>query len=173
MSGTPTFHNTRTRLTVLIAIVGFCIGCDLGTKRLAVDALHDGPPMSFLGGLVKLVYAENVGAFGSLGAAWPAWVKTITFILIPVAVLLMIAVRLVRQADLPKLEFYGLALVVGSAGNLVERIQQGYVVDFMWLGIGFLHTNIFNVADLAIVAGVILLFISGMKKTPEKTALPA
>jgi signal peptidase II len=49
----------------------------------------------------------------------------------------------------------GLALyLAGGASNLVDRVVRGSVIDFMNVGVGPLRTGIFNVADVAILAGV-------------------
>jgi signal peptidase II len=60
----------------------------------------------------------------------------------------------------------GLALVAGGGlGNLVDRFRlRGYVIDFMNLGLGPVRTGVFNVADVAIVAGVILLVLPGRRR---------
>ena len=65
----------------------------------------------------------------------------------------------------------GIALVfAGGVSNLADRIVlEGSVVDFMNLGIGTLRTGIFNVADIAIMAGFFVLLFSGfadLKKAP-------
>jgi signal peptidase II len=54
------------------------------------------------------------------------------------------------------------ALIVGGGvSNLIDRVRYGgYVVDFLNVGIGPLRTGIFNVADMAIMAGVVLWLFS-------------
>lgn len=154
------------------------VACDQATKRLAVEHLRGQPPVEFLDRTVRLVYAENAGAFGSLGASWPAPLRQAVFVAVPLLVLLAALVMLARrpQAALP--EVAGLALLAGGGlGNLVDRVAHGYVVDFLWLGRGWLATNVFNVADVAIVAGVILLVLppGGLKRAsaPPPAGPPA
>ena len=52
-------------------------------------------------------------------------------------------------------------LIAGGLGNLIDRLVYGYVTDFLNVGIGSLRTGIFNVADMAIMLGVGLLFFAG------------
>jgi signal peptidase II len=72
-------RNIATRLIVLVALVG-TIGCDRVSKRIATEVLADAPGRSFLADTVRLDYAENTGAFPSLGAILvvlsPAWRRT-------------------------------------------------------------------------------------------------
>jgi signal peptidase II len=52
-------------------------------------------------------------------------------------------------------------VISGGIGNLIDRAFHGYVVDFLWFGIpGGIGTNIFNVADVAIMIGVITLIVA-------------
>ena len=58
-------------------------------------------------------------------------------------------------------ELFGLGLVfAGGASNLADRIAHGSVIDFMNVGLGSLRTGIFNVADVAIMAGVLVLVLT-------------
>jgi signal peptidase II len=71
--------------------------------------------------------------------------------------LLVVTVRRIRQS-LPTL---GLVLfVAGGASNLIDRILQGRVVDFLNVGVGTLRTGVFNVADVAIMAGAALVALA-------------
>jgi signal peptidase II len=148
------------RVLLSFALIASCIGCDQWTKRIAVQTLKDHPPVHLLNGLIQLIYAENTGAWGSLGAGWPPALKLAVFIVLPLAVLASIAAHMIRVPAIDGVRFvaYGL-LVGGGAGNIIDRITTGYVVDFMWMGVGRLATNIFNVADLAVVIGVLLLLL--------------
>ena len=78
----------------------------------------------------------------------------------------MLLVLLVWLLRLPRHEWrtgLGLALVLGGAiGNLVDRVQLGYVVDFIDVHFGGWHYPAFNVADSAITCGVILLLVDAL-----------
>jgi len=61
----------------------------------------------------------------------------------------------------------GLGLIAGgSLSNLADRLADGTVVDFLYVGVGPLHTGVFNVADMAIVAGAILVVAFGRRRAP-------
>jgi signal peptidase II len=58
-----------------------------------------------------------------------------------------------------------LLFLAGGVSNLVDRVAMGRVIDFLNLGIGPLRTGIFNVADMAILAGVVILIVEGARNT--------
>ncbi len=63
----------------------------------------------------------------------------------------------------------GFSLIVGGgAGNLIDRLaRDGRVGDFIMIGVGGIRTGIFNFADLAVLAGwIVLLFSPGRRKAP-------
>ena len=146
------------RLVLLVAI-GATIGCDRVTKHIAATTLAEEPGRSFLADTVRLEYAENTGAFLSLGADWPRPVRTAVFGVSNAVVLVALAVVAARRRW-PRLALVGVALfVAGGASNLIDRITYGMVIDFMNVGVGSLRTGIFNVADVAIMLGVGMLVV--------------
>jgi len=56
----------------------------------------------------------------------------------------------------------------GGASNLIDRASRGHVVDFLNLGVGSLRTGIFNVADVAVLLGAVLIVVGDLR--PEKDA---
>ena len=141
-----------TRIPQLLALVTVAVVlvADQATKTLAVQELIDGPLDIF--GPWRLRLVANRGAI--LGIPAPAWLLFAGFGI--VAVMALVAVR--RTPSLRIAAGYGL-VVGGGAGNIVDRIQHrprfpGHaVVD--WIGPSFLPT--FNLADVAILLGIVLL----------------
>jgi signal peptidase II len=161
----------RTRL-VLLAIVVATIGCDQASKHVASARLVDGQRQSYLGDAVRLEYSENPGGFLSLGADLPGWARTAVFSG-GSAILLVASVFSAFWHKLGRLALLGLWLwFAGTASNLVDRVGDGRVVDFLNVGIGPLRTGIFNVADMAIMLGVALL-IAGLRAMQNAEDEPA
>jgi signal peptidase II len=154
-----------TARTLALLLLLTTVGCDRVTKHLAIVRLAGSPARSYLNGTVRFEYAENPGAFLSMGASLPDWVRTGFFTFgaaLGLAAVTVAAFKLRRT----KMPFIGAVLfVAGGASNLVDRITQGTVVDFMNVGIGSLRTGIFNCADVALMAGVALM-IFGIHKLP-------
>lgn len=144
-------------ITLLISTV-VAVLLDQFTKIYAVQNWKELPPMIFLEDLFRIEYAENHGAFLSLLANTPESVRFWILTVINGAVLaglggyLLFARRMTLATYLPLL-----LIVVGGLGNLIDRMRFGYVIDFMNMGIGTLRTGIFNVADIFITAGFILM----------------
>jgi len=148
----------RVRL-VLLAVLVTTIGCDQVSKHLADIHLMGGPRHSYLGDTVRLEYAENVGAFLSLGAGWPPGVRSALFLFGTGTIVVACAVAVLRRRRLSP-SVVGLSLVAaGGASNLVDRVLRGAVVDFLNVGLGPVRTGIFNVADMAILAGLVMILL--------------
>jgi signal peptidase II len=153
------------RGVLLLAMAG-TIACDRLTKHLAADALAGRPGRSYLGGAIQLDYAENPGAFLGLGSGWPPAVRLIVFATATILGLWLIATLARHLRAWPVL--VGLGLIAGgSVSNLADRLVAGHVVDFLYVGVGPLHTGIFNVADTAILAGGILVIAFGRRAEPR------
>ena len=158
----------------LLVVMVTTFGCDRVTKHLASVALAGTAGQSYLADTVRLEYAENTGAFLSIGAELPDSVRrnvlsgATTLVLIGTIVM---AFKL-RWSAVPLL---GLALIFsGGASNLADRVMHGHVIDFMNVGLGPLRTGIFNVADLAVMTGVIVMVRTRGRDpvvTPEPVAV--
>jgi signal peptidase II len=142
---------------LLLAVVVTTIGCDQVSKQLASTYLRDSSRQSYLNDSLRLEYSENTGAFLSLGAGLPWWVRT-TLFSVGTAVLLIGCVVAALTRRLKRAALFGLWLLfAGGLSNLVDRVVHGRVVDFLNVGIGPVRTGIFNVADIAIMVGAALL----------------
>ena len=113
----------------------------------------------YLNGLFQFVYAENPGAFLGLGGDWSRELRFVIFALLVVLGLgAMLWYLLKKETSKLNLIAYSLILA-GGFGNLWDRVfhDKGHVVDFMLIEVkGPLRTGVFNVADMAIVGGVLL-----------------
>ena len=152
----------RIKRTILIFLVLFsCVGCDQVTKHLAEQSLINSGIISLFKDGFRLQYAENPGAFLSLGAQIPEQWRYGLFTIAMGIFLIILVSYLLFSKGLNQTESVSLALVAGGGiGNLIDRlIHHGRVVDFLNLGIGQVRTGIFNFADIAITLGVIWLGI--------------
>ncbi|MCP4005159.1 MAG: signal peptidase II [bacterium] len=156
----------RTATWIVFAVAAFgCLGCDQISKEIARSQLSGLAPIQLAFGTVELRLVQNSGAFLSLGSALPEIARVLIFqVGVPVLLLALCVVNL-RDPALSKLQALGLALIAaGGIGNWIDRLlQDGTVTDFVRLGIGPLHTGIFNVADVAVFAGV-GLFLLGLHR---------
>jgi signal peptidase II len=145
-----------------------CVGCDQATKHFAQRHLKGAAPLSYWGDTFRIQYAENPGAFLSLAANLPAAARFWLLTVINGVVLGAVGLYLALKRDLDGLSLAALALILaGGIGNLIDRVTLGgIVVDFLNVGIGGLRTGVFNIADMAITGGFLLLFPSLFQREP-------
>jgi signal peptidase II len=164
----PSPTSRRLRWFVLAFVLVATIGCDRVTKHVATTNLADAPEASFLADTVRLQYVENTGGFLSLGADWSPAVRTGLFTVVTGLLLLVLTAVALRPAQRMSRALGLTASVAGGASNWIDRVVNGSVVDFLNVGVGPIRTGIFNVADVAIMAGVaILLFTELRPPAPE------
>lgn len=147
------------RFVLLTMVVLSCIGCDRVTKQVASARLRNLAPMSFLGDTLRIQYAENPGAFLGWGGTLPDPVRFALLIVVNAALLAGVTGVLLARWNMDRAAFTALALILGGGlGNLIDRVfQNGLVIDFINLGLGPVRTGIFNVADMAITLGSLLV----------------
>lgn len=148
-------------LSIALAVFGL----DQLTKVLVKASLPHGASITLVPGLFDLVHVRNRGAaFGLLNRpdqSWQTWMFAGASILALIVILWMLR----KTPDKDGWTITGLGLVLGGAlGNLLDRVTQGYVVDFLDVYYRGWHWPAFNVADMAICIGagsLILAFWKG------------
>lgn len=155
-----------TWLWYLLALV--VIALDLLSKYYASVQLNYGEPV-VVTSFFNFTLSHNPGAAFSFlrdAGGWQRWF----FTALAFAVSVMLVIWIARIAANKKLETFALTMILGGAvGNLCDRIQHGYVVDFIEVHYQSNYFPIFNLADSAITLGAILLILD-MLMTREKPA---
>ena len=157
----------KVKLLLFGVLVFLSIGCDRVTKDLARQHLAGKEMRSYLSDTFRLAYVENPGAAMSLGAEWAPRSKFWVLTVIPAGVLLLVlAFALVNSARMSMAQLTGFGLVFsGGSGNLFDRFfNDNLVPDFLNAGVSSFRTGIFNVADLCISAGMLLILVFYRKK---------
>ncbi|HYY89502.1 MAG TPA: signal peptidase II [Chloroflexota bacterium] len=159
---------------LFLGLAALVVVVDQVSKRLAEERLERTGvrsvpvPVPGVSDYLRLTYTENRGAaFGVLQD------QTTFFVLVGLVVVGVIAAS---YRYLPRSGFrihLALGLQLGGAvGNLIDRIRQGYVVDFVDFGYKSNWWPVFNVADSAIVIGVALLALNALTPTEPSSAAP-
>lgn len=153
----------RSKLKYALLFFVFFAGCnsDQYTKFLAKSKLKDQPPMILHRDVLELCYAENTGvAFSILYDLTPSLRRPL---LIGVPLVAVIAIGYFIWQFRTRRFFLLLPLlfiISGAAGNLFDRIRCGYVIDFIHFHFrDVFDWPVFNVADVLLWIGVILLLI--------------
>lgn len=162
------------RWLLLFLIIAAVLVVDQISKRIVVDTLRLGEshqPIPAIADFFQITRSQNTGAaFGFLSQAGDIFL--IVAVVVTFALLLYYS-RLPANAALTR---FGIGLVCGGAlGNALDRIQYGAVVDFIHYQIPGVVSNVSNVADHAIVIGVIILFIDSWRseRSTEQQGLRA
>ena len=149
---------------IIFAIIIFTFFLDLVTKNYAVNNLllnHSITINTFL----NFTLAFNYGAafsFLSDAGGWQRWF----FVIFSLIVISFISYILIKDKDS---EYIAYSLVLGGAlGNLYDRFLLGYVIDFIEFHYDNFYWPIFNIADIAISIGIILLLYSMFAKDSKK-----
>ena len=147
-----------TRRLPWLALSAAVLAFDQATKVLvrARLPLHDS--RTVIPDLFSLTHVTNRGAlFGLLHDLPDPW-RAVLFTVVPFAAILLILYFQGRTSPADRLAHGGLALILGgAAGNFLDRLRLGHVVDFLDVYVGTYHWPAFNVADSAICVGVGLL----------------
>ena len=154
----------RNILITIIVLLG--IALDQISKRWVRNNFESYIETSIIGDTFTLIKVENTGAFLGMGSELPETLRVLLLIVLPVVVLVGITVYTYLDKSLDKTSIIGFSLIIGGGiGNIFDRIVYGSVTDFLYLNFEFFKTGIFNIADLSVTIGMILILISSFKKT--------
>jgi signal peptidase II len=141
---------------------------DQWTKHWATDHLAFREPVNVVGELVRFTYTRNSGiAFGMFAG------KSFPFYIFSVVAALAVFWLWSRHPRLPWPRQWSLALILGGAiGNLIDRVRNGEVVDFILLSWRGHEFPVFNVADMCVTCGVILFALVWTHEPREPAEVP-
>jgi len=141
----------RTRVVALAAITTVLVlVVDQAVKALVRRDIPAGDTRDVLGGTLRLVHVENHGvAFGRFSGN-----ALVVGLLVAVALVALVA-YFATHLDTPLVWLPTGLLIGGALGNVVDRVTSGPVTDFIKLP----HWPAFNVADVCITGGVVILLI--------------
>lgn len=145
------------------------LALDQASKQLVLLAFADGgqlPLTPFLDLVLVWNPGVSFGMLAGLGDARPGLLAAITL-----AIGGLLAVWLWRE-ERPLARIALILVLAGAAGNLIDRLRFGAVVDFLDLHLAGYHWPAFNVADSAIVVGAGLLLLDGLvpRRSPASEA---
>jgi len=146
------------QLQVLIA--GGILILDQAVKALVRSRLDLYESLAVLPGILSLTRVHNTGAAFGLMNSMDFPYKTLVVAFIATAALSGLALYAATLDPAQRLSRLGLAFIIGgAAGNLIDRLTYGYVLDFVDAYYGGWHFWAFNVADAAITLGVGLMIL--------------
>ena len=142
----------------IIAFVLLNIGCDQISKNIVRRNVEPMEYIQILGDNFILTNVENTGAMLGFGQGFSPTLKLILLKGLPLIVLLILLARTLQKSNLNRWMVLAFAFVIGGGiGNLIDRIAYGSVTDFFQIKLGMFKTGIFNMADMSVTTGVLLL----------------
>ena len=160
--------NKRKRNLLITIIVFLSIVLDQISKIWVRNNFESYIENSIIGDVFKLIKVENTGAFLGMGSELSETLRILLLIVLPIIVLISITIYTYIDKTLDKISIIGFSLIIGGGiGNIFDRIVYGSVTDFLYLDFGgMFKTGIFNIADLSVTTGMILILIYSFKKNP-------
>lgn len=157
----------KIHLVVLLVLVAGLVGCDHTTKHLARSELRGQGPIGLIGGVLDLTYTENRDLGFSALRRVPEGVRRPIVLGSGVVGMVMLAAVWIFRRRAHWSEQLGYALfLAGALGNGLDRLLLGYVVDFIHLH----YWPVFNVADICITAGALVLLLQWRRLSPNPPA---
>jgi signal peptidase II len=147
----------RRHWTLFLGLAALIVVADQLTKAWLVSFLAPGRSVDVIGDLIRLIHSQNNGGlFGLLSG------QAVAFGVISLVVVGLIVLYHARSAPSQYVSITLGLLLGGAAGNLIDRLRLGYVVDFVDAGIGALRWYTFNVADAGISFAILLLLAASV-----------
>lgn len=143
-------------LSICLGLVLVIVFLDQLTKLLIVNNLSLGENIKIILNFFHLEYIQNDGA------AWGMFAGNTFVILVIPLIATILFIVLLSKGDFKGKAFYTVGIILmlsGTIGNYIDRFRLGYVVDFLSFRFGSYHFPNFNIADMALVIGVILLAV--------------
>ncbi|GAB5474383.1 MAG: signal peptidase II [Maribacter sp.] len=144
----------------ILVLVLLNIGCDQISKNIVRKTVEYQEHISLISDNFILTKVENKGAMMGLGSDLSPTLKMVLLQGLPIVVLLILLFRILQKPKMDSALVFAFACVIGGGiGNLIDRIAHGQVTDFFHIDLGFVRTGIFNMADVSVTMGVLLILI--------------
>ncbi|ALJ05232.1 lipoprotein signal peptidase [Pseudalgibacter alginicilyticus] len=155
------------RSIYIISVVILTIALDQISKFWVRINVAAGSQSEIIGQFFTLHNVENEGAFLGMGSELNETLRVILLLILPIVVLGFVLRYIFKDKTLDNWSIFAFSSIIGGGlGNVYDRIIYGSVTDFWHIDLGGpLRTGIFNMADLSVTTGmIILVFVSFKKK---------
>lgn len=150
--------NRKIKLIFTLGLVVLNISCDQISKTVVRQTIEPYERINVYKDNFILTKVENTGAAYSLGSDLGPILKIVLLQVLPILILLVLLRQIIIKTEYSRPTIIGFACIIGGGiGNLFDRIIYGSVTDFLIIDIGIFKTEIFNMADVSIMLGSILV----------------
>ncbi len=166
------YFKPMSRVAIILCLVFLNISCDQLSKKVVRNKIQKNERIQVIQDNLILTRVENTGAAYSWGSDWNPTVKRIVLQIIPAIVLIVLLGMVLMKKEYTKIIIIGFSFVIGGGiGNVFDRIAYGRVTDFLYIDLGFFSTEIFNMADVSIVIGALMVLIHTLFSKKEEEDL--
>ena len=151
---------SRTLSIIIIIVVN--IALDQISKFYVRKNVGENTSSSIIGDSFILTNVENSGAFLGMGSDMSPTLKVLFLWVLPVLVLGYVVYYILKNKALDRLSLFAFCCIIGGGlANIYDRIKHGSVTDFFHIDLGGgIRTGIFNVADMSVTFGMIMLLVA-------------
>lgn len=159
---------SRTASIILLIVANIAI--DQISKVIVRAKIATNEVIELIGDTFIMTKVENSGAFLGMGSELSPTLKWILLLILPVIVLGGVLYYIITNKTLDKLSLIAFCCIVGGGiANVFDRFMYGSVTDFFHIDLGgVFRTGIFNVADMSVSFGMILLIIASFKQKKQE-----
>lgn len=159
----------------IVLLIVFNIAIDQISKVWVRANFDYGETKSLIGEKFIMQYVENKGAFLGMGSDMDPTLKLILLLILPTIVLGYVIYYIIKNKELDRMSLIAFCCIVGGGiANVFDRITRGEVTDFFFINLGgVFKTGIFNIADVSVTTGMLILLLSGLfnkKKNSKEIA---
>jgi signal peptidase II len=146
----------------IAVLIIFNIAIDQITKVIARSTLTFQKAENVIGDYFQLIWVENKGAFLGMGSDMNPALRLVFLLILPTIVLGYVTYYIVKTKALDRLSLVAFCCIIGGGiGNVFDRVVFGQVTDFFFIDLGSVfRTGIFNLADMSVTTGMLLLIFS-------------
>lgn len=139
----------------IIIFISILIGVDQFTKYIALEKLKPLGSISVIDNIFSFTFVENRGAAFGIFQGRTTILSIVTVVII--ICIIYFYIKLPKGIVYNWVKFSLILIISGAIGNLIDRISQGYVIDFFHAT--FINFPVFNMADIYVVIGAILMTV--------------
>ncbi|WP_412983787.1 signal peptidase II [Pontimicrobium sp. IMCC45349] len=154
----------RSIFIIVLIIINFVI--DQVSKKWVEANVDMGDNSSIIGDIFTLHHVKNTGAFLGMGSELNDTLRLILLLILPIVVLGAVLRHIFKDKNMDQMSLIAFCCIIGGGfANVYDRILYGKVTDFLHLDFGgVFRTGIFNLADVSVSAGMIMLLVAGVKQ---------
>jgi len=153
----------------IVLLIVFNIAIDQISKVWVRANFDYGETKSLIGEKFIMQYVENQGAFLGMGSDMHPTLKLILLLILPTIVLGYVIYYIIKNKELDRMSLIAFCCIVGGGiANVFDRFTRSEVTDFFFINLGgIFKTGIFNVADVSVTTGMLMLLFSGLFNTKK------